>query len=388
MVALGEQFHHNGTTALPRRLQVTGYGLQGTGAGRVFRSWELGVRRLWKRCAAKCEMPDAGYSLQRDGETADVCNLHGLRTMDRKFGSPDGLFIDHCSLSFERSAGANEIIYCGFPDNKRVSTDIGTGLNDPEAELYYVRNRTYSSVPGTVLRQEPKSRLATGVATRVLQRDPIGYAGGINLYEYVSGRVVIALDAKGTTSGNQHQCCQKRQGNCCGADITGQLITMARQIQMVWNALPHLFKKVLARWTVIPPFAINAWGIHGMAIGGAPPTQAGTGKCVGTVTVAGNCYQEGTVNYWLAGLIYRALDSSWEFAPYAKLFEYEVAVYPIIPGLATGSPIVQKWYWWAAGTVGNPTAVPPPRKFRECVPNAVRNKLPLSWYWGFLQGQS
>ena len=50
-----------------------GYGLQGTGAGRVFRSWELEVRRLWKRCAAKCEMLNAkcgmlnevtGYGLQ------------------------------------------------------------------------------------------------------------------------------------------------------------------------------------------------------------------------------------------------------------------------------------------------------------------------------------
>ena len=61
MVALNEQFHHNST---PSRLH-------GAGAGRVFRSWELGVRRLRKRCAAKCEMPDAGYRLQRDGETVD-----------------------------------------------------------------------------------------------------------------------------------------------------------------------------------------------------------------------------------------------------------------------------------------------------------------------------
>ena len=52
MVALNEQFHHND---MPSRLQVTG-------AGRIFRSWELGVRRLWKRCAPECEMPDAGNS--------------------------------------------------------------------------------------------------------------------------------------------------------------------------------------------------------------------------------------------------------------------------------------------------------------------------------------
>ncbi len=141
MVATDEQFHHNGT---PSRLQGTGYGLQ------------------------------------RDGETADVCNLHGPRTTDRKFGSPDDLFTDHCSLIFELSAGANEIIYCGYPDNKRVSTDIGTGLNDPETELYYVRNRTLSPTLG-----------------RWLQRDPIGYAGGVNLYEYVGGRAVVSADGTG-----------------------------------------------------------------------------------------------------------------------------------------------------------------------------------------------
>ena len=50
---------------------------------------------LRNRCAAKCEMLDAGYRLQRDGETEDVRNLHGPRTTDQKFGSSDGLFIDH-----------------------------------------------------------------------------------------------------------------------------------------------------------------------------------------------------------------------------------------------------------------------------------------------------
>ena len=113
---------------------------------------------------------------------------------DQKFGSSDGLFIDHYSLVIERSACANEIIYGGYPDNNRVSTDIGTGLNGPETGLCYIRNRAYNSIPDTVLRQEPKSRQATGVATRVLQRDPIGYAGGVNLYEYVGGRAVVAVD--------------------------------------------------------------------------------------------------------------------------------------------------------------------------------------------------
>ena len=105
------------------------------------------------------------------------------------------LVIDHCSLIFERSAdaygntlifsapdstgnwwgdgavqsdyGANEIIYCGY-------------RYDPESQLYYVRNRTYNPVVG-----------------RWLQRDPIGYSGGINLYGYVESSPVGLVDASG-----------------------------------------------------------------------------------------------------------------------------------------------------------------------------------------------
>ncbi len=64
--------------------------------------------------------------------------------------------------------GANEIIFCGY-------------RFDPESRLYYVRNRTYLPVLG-----------------RWLQRDPIGYAGGVNLYEFVGGRAAVAMDPTGT----------------------------------------------------------------------------------------------------------------------------------------------------------------------------------------------
>jgi RHS repeat-associated protein len=118
------------------------------------------------------------------------------------------LFVGPCSLIIERSAdaygntviftgpgtdgvwftdddvqssyGANEIIYCGYPDSTYLSKDIGTGLFDPETELHYVRNRIYNPALG-----------------RWLQRDPVGYAGGINLYEYVGGRAVVAVDPAG-----------------------------------------------------------------------------------------------------------------------------------------------------------------------------------------------
>ena len=63
--------------------------------------------------------------------------------------------------------GANDIIYCGY----RL---------DPETENYYVRNRYYSPTLG-----------------RWLTRDPIGYAGGMNLYEYVGSSPTANLDASG-----------------------------------------------------------------------------------------------------------------------------------------------------------------------------------------------
>ncbi len=63
--------------------------------------------------------------------------------------------------------GANDIIYCGY----RL---------DPETENYYVRNRYYSPVLG-----------------RWLTRDPIGYQGGINLYEYVGSAPVGNVDSTG-----------------------------------------------------------------------------------------------------------------------------------------------------------------------------------------------
>ena len=108
------------------------------------------------------------------------------------------LLIDHCSLIIKRSAdaygntlmfiepgsdgrwftdddvqssyGANEIIFCGY-------------RFDPETQLYYVRNRTYNPVLG-----------------RWIQRDPIGYAGGINLLEYAESAPSARMDSQGQDS--------------------------------------------------------------------------------------------------------------------------------------------------------------------------------------------
>ncbi len=66
--------------------------------------------------------------------------------------------------------GANSIIYCGY-------------RYDPETENYYVRNRCYSPVLG-----------------RWVTRDPIGYAGGINVYEYTYDNPAVGTDPSGRQS--------------------------------------------------------------------------------------------------------------------------------------------------------------------------------------------
>ncbi len=71
----------------------------------------------------------------------------------------------------QSSYGANDIIYCGY-------------RFDPETELYHVRARTYNPTLG-----------------RWIQRDPIGYAGGVNLYEYVEGQPTTGLDPVGLLVG-------------------------------------------------------------------------------------------------------------------------------------------------------------------------------------------
>ncbi len=54
---------------------------------------------------------------------------------------------------------------------------------DADTQNYYVRNGYYAAHLG-----------------RWLTRDPIGYQGGINLYEYVSSKPVSSLDSRGTNT--------------------------------------------------------------------------------------------------------------------------------------------------------------------------------------------
>ena len=142
---------------------------------------DAGVRKQQSEKSVDRSIPASRRSPRSSGSSVSKIIDQRSRITDQKRRTSNDLFIDHYSLVIERSACANEIIYGGYPDNNRVSTDIGTGLNDPESELYYVRNRTYSPVLG-----------------RWIQRDPVGYSGGINLYEYGGGRTPVATDHNGT----------------------------------------------------------------------------------------------------------------------------------------------------------------------------------------------
>ena len=91
----------------------------------------------------------------------------------------DGIWFTDDDLA--SNYGANDIVFCGY-------------RYDPESAKYYVRNRMYA--PGPI----PNGNVDTPVCGigRWLQRDPIGYTGGINLYEYVGGRAVVEMDPNGT----------------------------------------------------------------------------------------------------------------------------------------------------------------------------------------------
>ena len=184
MVVLDEYFHHKAAKA-PRRCHC---------GSEIAQSEKSLARRF----------TDVASPRRRDTSISSFtscANFNNRQSVPNSFvslcrcGENRFRFIDHCSLIFERSAdaygntliftapdttgnwwgdaavqsdyAANEIIFCGY-------------RFDPESQIYYVRNRTYHPVLG-----------------RWIQRDPIGYEGGINLYEYVVTNPVTKTDTEG-----------------------------------------------------------------------------------------------------------------------------------------------------------------------------------------------
>ncbi len=138
--------------------------------------------------AGRQNLPASGYYLLQDtlyraaaltdsgGNIVEAygCDAYGNTLIFTGADSSGNWWGDSATQS---NFGANDIIYCGY-------------RYDPETENYYVRNRFYSPTLG-----------------RWLTRDPIGYQGGVNLYEYVGG----------DPAGNVHP--EGAQGCTCGVPM-------------------------------------------------------------------------------------------------------------------------------------------------------------------------
>ena len=204
MVALDEYFHHKGPK--PRSRSRNGSEAARSEKSLARRTADILSPRRRRATSVSSFTSCANFNNRQSVPNSFVSLCLGGETRHRRGTSISPgfqnrpLIIVHCSLIFERSAdeygdtfvftapgpdglwftdddvqssvGANEIIYCGH-------------RFDPEGELYYVRNQTYSPIFG-----------------RWLQREPIGYAGGVNLYEYVGSAPAMATDEHGTFAHN------------------------------------------------------------------------------------------------------------------------------------------------------------------------------------------
>ncbi len=185
MVALDEYFHHKVAKARRRRRCGSVAARSETSLARRIidvasprrRDTSISSPNSCVKFNNRQSVPNSFVSLCRCGENRfrfiDHRPLIFKRSADA-YGNtliftgpgPDGLWFTDDDV--QSVYGANEIIYCGY-------------RFDAETQLYYVRNRTYSPVLG-----------------RWIQRDPIGYASGINLYGYVEGEPTGNSDPGGT----------------------------------------------------------------------------------------------------------------------------------------------------------------------------------------------
>ena len=163
MVALNEQCHHQGAKARSRFRN-------GSEAARSEKSLARRTADILSPRRRRDTSISPGF--QNRPLVIDHCSLIIKRSADA-YGStliftapgPDGLWFTDDDV--QSSYGANEIIFCGY-------------RFDPETQNYYVRNRTYNPVLG-----------------RWIQRDPIGYEGGANLYGYAEFAPVGMVDYLG-----------------------------------------------------------------------------------------------------------------------------------------------------------------------------------------------
>ena len=138
--------------------------------------------------------------------------------------------------------GANEIIYCGY-------------RFDPETQNYYVRNRTYNSALG-----------------RWIQRDPIGYLSGINLYGYVESSPAGLVDANGAAA------------NGLSAQLSYQFLMQRvnKELKKSSEAITKLKQKVMANLIYSDKAAMIE-----LSVSGASPTDPFSLMSVNSLSLKG-----------------------------------------------------------------------------------------------------
>jgi RHS repeat-associated protein len=240
---------------------------------------------------------------------------------------------------------------------------------DPETQIYYYRARYYEPQMGVFV-----------------SRDPIEYLGGINLYEYAQSQPLTKMDPFG------EDCCDANNNpttDCCGPDITQQLIAIA--IQMATQFFSSANKLSLAQSLINPFDAGEAWdsgklrsgGVAGGGGVGGPYNQNcqfGTGKCTGTVTISGICYDDGAANYWIAGVIEQILLSWKPLLMFGLVGDFNAALIAHSWG-TKGGPMKRAFLAdGAAGTLGQ-NASTTTNDYAKCA-RCLTPANSVDWHWG------
>jgi hypothetical protein len=185
-------------------------------------------------------------------------------------------------------------------------------------------------------------------------------------------------------SGNE-PCCRsknKQSGDCCGADVTNNLTAMVPDVISKFLALGYIRQRILVTETITPPFSIGIWDILGFApgLGLDGPCANGTGKCTATATVAGKCFNQYAINYFLAGIIDTLLGGA------ASLFANETVGYTSLQHIISGDNASEKQQFFTAGYNANPAFPSQPKNLGECAVCTDPPKKKLKWTWGPLSG--
>jgi len=157
---------------------------------------------------------------------------------------------------------------------------------DQETSLFLLRQRYFHPSAG-----------------RFLQRDPIAYQGGINLYEYVGSKPLLWTDPNGL------QATQPSPTSCtCGPDITDWLEVEVAGLDLWSSKLAQIFQKI-PRIVVREAYRIAFMKIVGPKLNYFPATSFSSPNCPSgpqcnnTVTITGICVHTSAIGNFIFGML-------------------------------------------------------------------------------------